>query len=155
MVTAGRVDVSGVSRSFGDVQALLEVSLAVEPGETVSLIGPSGCGKSTLLRLLAGLDRPGSGEVVVDGVEVTEPHHSRGFVFQDPTLFPWLTVRDNVMFGPRSRGAASASSHGRVRPARGAGGIRRRVPAPAVGRHGATRGAGARARQRAGGPATG
>jgi len=81
------------------VQALAEVSLSVEPGELVSLIGPSGCGKSTLLRLIAGLDSPDSGELRVGSQPITGPSAERGLVFQDPNLFPWLTVRRNIESG--------------------------------------------------------
>ncbi|HIJ61891.1 MAG TPA: ABC transporter ATP-binding protein [Rhodospirillaceae bacterium] len=75
------------------------ISIEVEPGELVALLGPSGCGKSTLLRLVAGLDQPSSGEILADGVPVTGPDPSRVVVFQDPTLFPWRTVFDNVALG--------------------------------------------------------
>ena len=76
--------------------ALQNVSLSLAAGELVALIGPSGCGKSTLLRLVAGLDVPDSGELAVDGKPITGPSAERGLVFQDPNLFPWLTVRRNI-----------------------------------------------------------
>lgn len=79
--------------------ALDNISLSVEPGEFVSLIGPSGCGKSTLLRLIAGLDSPSAGELFVGNAPITGPSAERGLVFQDPNLFPWLTVRGNVQSG--------------------------------------------------------
>jgi sulfonate transport system ATP-binding protein len=81
-----------------------DVSFQVEPGEFVALLGPSGCGKSTLLRLVAGLDRPRSGSLAVDGVEVTGPDPSRVVVFQDPTLYPWRTVWRNASLGLEARG---------------------------------------------------
>jgi ABC-type nitrate/sulfonate/bicarbonate transport system ATPase subunit len=84
--------------------ALDAVSLAVGAGELVSVIGPSGCGKSTLLRLLAGLEPPTSGELWVGAERITEPNAERGLVFQDPNLFPWLTVRRNVQAGLVARG---------------------------------------------------
>lgn len=84
-------------------RALDNVSLSVAPGEFVSLIGPSGCGKSTLLRLIAGLDFPGVGELLVGSAPITGPSAERGLVFQDPNLFPWLTVRGNVQAGLRAR----------------------------------------------------
>jgi len=84
--------------------ALQNVSLSLAAGELVALIGPSGCGKSTLLRLVAGLDFPDSGELVVDGQLITGPSAERGLVFQDPNLFPWLTVRRNIQAGLVARG---------------------------------------------------
>lgn len=111
MVTAlegGSIAIRSVSRTFGDggqkVEALSDVNLDISPGEFVSLIGPSGCGKSTLLRLVAGLDRPTEGELALDGRPIRAPHHSRGLVFQNPNLFPWRTVWDNVATGLEARG---------------------------------------------------
>jgi sulfonate transport system ATP-binding protein len=80
-------------------QALSDISLSIAPGELVSLIGPSGCGKSSLLRLIAGLDTPDSGELLVGSDPINEPSAERGLVFQDPNLFPWLTVRRNIESG--------------------------------------------------------
>ena len=79
--------------------ALDTVSLSLAGGELVSLVGPSGCGKSTLLRLIAGLDAPDSGELMVGAESITGPNAERGLVFQDPNLFPWLTVRRNIEAG--------------------------------------------------------
>jgi ABC-type nitrate/sulfonate/bicarbonate transport system ATPase subunit len=84
--------------------ALDRVSLEVRAGEFVSLVGPSGCGKSTLLRLIAGLDTCDSGELLVGSEPITGPSAERGLVFQDPNLFPWLTVRRNVESGLVARG---------------------------------------------------
>jgi ABC-type nitrate/sulfonate/bicarbonate transport system ATPase subunit len=84
--------------------ALETVSLSVAAGELVSLVGPSGCGKSTLLRLIAGLDSPDSGELLVGSESITGPNAERGLVFQDPNLFPWLTVRRNIEAGLVARG---------------------------------------------------
>src|SRR5437667_4560938 len=80
-------------------QALSNISLSIAPGELVSLIGPSGCGKSTLLRLIAGLESPDSGELLVGSDPINEPSAERGLVFPDPNLFPWLTVRRNIEAG--------------------------------------------------------
>ena len=84
--------------------ALDAVSLSLAAGELVSLVGPSGCGKSTLLRLIAGLDSPDSGELLVGSEPITQPSAERGLVFQDPNLFPWLTVRRNIEAGLVARG---------------------------------------------------
>jgi len=81
-----------------EVVALRDVSLGVKRDEFVAVVGPSGCGKSTLLRLIAGLLRPTSGEVTIDGAPVREPRQDTGIVFQQPTLLPWATVTDNVLF---------------------------------------------------------
>ena len=80
---------------------LTPTSFDLEISELVSIVGPSGCGKSTLLHMVAGLIAPTSGSVYLDGVEICEPGPERGVVFQSYTLFPWLTVRRNVEFGPR------------------------------------------------------
>ncbi len=103
--------VRNVSKSFPKADnvsahtlALDSVSLSVGAGELVSLVGPSGCGKSTLLRLIAGLDSPTSGELRIGAKPITEPNAERGLVFQDPNLFPWLTVRHNIQVGLVARG---------------------------------------------------
>jgi NitT/TauT family transport system ATP-binding protein len=93
----------GVSKSFVSSRgerrlALQDVTLDIEPGEFVCLIGPSGCGKTTLLNLFAGLDRPDTGELLMDGRPITRPGPDRAVLFQDPALFPWLSVRRNVEF---------------------------------------------------------
>lgn len=95
-------------RGQAPVAALRPTSLDVEHGEFVAVLGPSGCGKSTLLRIVAGLDRPSSGEVLLDGRPVRGPGADRGMVFQSYTLFPWLTVERNVRFGLREAGMAEA-----------------------------------------------
>jgi NitT/TauT family transport system ATP-binding protein len=102
------LDVEHVSHAFdidGSVLPVLEdINLAVRTGEFVALLGPSGCGKSTLLRLVAGLEAPRSGAVREDGDRVTGPFPSRVVVFQDPTLFPWRTVWNNVALGLEAQG---------------------------------------------------
>jgi NitT/TauT family transport system ATP-binding protein len=97
-----------VSPRTGDrVEALRGIDLAIQSHEFVAVVGPSGCGKSTLLALVAGLLRPTSGRIFFDGAPVARPGPERGVLFQDYALFPWLTVRENVEFGPRARGFAS------------------------------------------------
>ena len=91
--------------------ALDEVSLSMAAGELASLVGPSGCGKSTLLRLVAGLDRPDSGELMVGVEPITGPNAERGLVFQDPNLFPWLTVRRNIEAGLVARHVLHEKRH--------------------------------------------
>ena len=99
-----------VSKSFEKIEtdevthALNEIDLTMESGEFISLGGPSGCGKSTILRLVAGLIQPTTGKLTVDGKTITEPSPERGMVFQKPTLFPWLTVWDNIAFSLRMQG---------------------------------------------------
>ncbi len=87
----------------GEIEALAHVDLAVDRGQFVCLIGASGCGKSTLLRLIAGFEQPTTGSVAVGGKAIAGPGPDRGMVFQDYALFPWMTVRQNIRFGPRQR----------------------------------------------------
>jgi len=108
---AGAIVFENVRKIFVDpegreVEALSSVKLAIQPGEFVSLVGPSGCGKSTLLRLVAGLETATEGVIKLDDEVIEGPHYLRGLVFQDPTLFPWLTVRRNIAAGLEARGIA-------------------------------------------------
>jgi len=104
--------IEGVSRVFPAVhggeptRALEPTSLTVADNDFVTILGPSGCGKSTLLRMIAGLDTPTTGRILLDGKPVTGPGPDRGMVFQSYTLFPWLSVADNVAFGLREKGVA-------------------------------------------------
>jgi NitT/TauT family transport system ATP-binding protein len=94
-----------VARDFGATRALDEISLTIADGTFVTVLGASGCGKSTLLNLIAGLDAPTCGRLSIDGVAITRPGPDRVVVFQQPGLYPWLTLRENVAFGQRLRGA--------------------------------------------------
>ena len=108
-----RLYIDGVSRTFAaprggaPMRALDPVTLEVEDNDFITILGPSGCGKSTLLRAVAGLDTPTTGRILLDGVAVSRPGADRGMVFQSYTLFPWLTVRENVCFGLREKGMAA------------------------------------------------
>jgi NitT/TauT family transport system ATP-binding protein len=98
--------VSRVFKAFGAHRPVLDgVDLEVRAGEFLCLLGPSGCGKSTLLNMIAGFTTVDSGEIRVGGVPVAGPGHDRGVLFQTPSLFPWLTTLQNVLYGPRARGA--------------------------------------------------
>src|SRR5213595_316688 len=103
VVAPSKLAINNVSKSFqsasGKVLALDRVSLNVAEAEFVCLVGASGCGKSTLLNIIAGLEKPDSGEVLADGKPVTAPGRKRLVMFQEPALFPWLTVFGNVLFG--------------------------------------------------------
>ena len=113
-MTAGALEIANVSRVFPGaagataVTALQPTTLAIAPNDFITILGPSGCGKSTLLRIVAGLDTPSTGEVKLNGVRVTRPGADRGMVFQSYTLFPWLTVAENIAFGLREKGMPEA-----------------------------------------------
>jgi ABC-type nitrate/sulfonate/bicarbonate transport system ATPase subunit len=101
------IEIRGVHKEFvkGErrVLALQDIDLTVAQHEFVAILGPSGCGKSTLLNMVAGFDRPTRGSVKVEEEEIVDPSPRRCVVFQEPALFPWLTVMDNVVFGPKNR----------------------------------------------------
>lgn len=105
----GNIEIKGAVKKFINAQneeitALNGIDLTIEAGNFISLIGPSGCGKSTLLRLIAGLIQKDGGEITLDGQDIKKPGADRGFMFQENTLFPWLSIRDNVAFGLKARG---------------------------------------------------
>ena len=111
------IELREASRAFGPVVALDHVSLTISPGEFFALLGPSGSGKTTTLRLIAGFDHPDSGQVLLDGVDVTDiPPFERNVntVFQDYALFPHMNVADNVAYGLRVRGVAAAERRKRA-----------------------------------------
>lgn len=102
------LEIDGVSMEYlssdGPVTALEGVCLAIAEGDFVCLVGPSGCGKTTLLRIIAGFTPPPEGSVRLDGTPIQGSDHQRGVVFQQPALYPWLNVKENVEFGPKMRG---------------------------------------------------
>lgn len=104
----GHIRIEDVSIYFGTGPqshlAVAETSIDIQPGQFVCILGPSGCGKSTLLNAVAGYVKPTSGQVLLDGKPITGPGPDRGMVFQQYSLFPWKTVRENVAFGPRIQG---------------------------------------------------
>ena len=110
----GKIELRSISFSYqgarGETSALEDISLNIEEGEFVCLLGPSGCGKSTLLSLLEGLNRPLSGEILIDGKPVDGPGTDRAVVFQHYSLFPWLTARKNIIFGIRQSGCRDAQA---------------------------------------------
>ena len=116
----GLLSLQAVSRAFPGVrggsatQALERTDLTVEDNDFIAILGPSGCGKSTLLRIVAGLDTPTTGRVLLDGRPVARPGPDRGMVFQAYTLFPWLTVEENILFGSRSTPGKAQALIGRV-----------------------------------------
>jgi sulfonate transport system ATP-binding protein len=116
---APKLRVVGVTRSFAtpdgaSVTALEHISLEVRPGELLCVVGPSGCGKSTLLTLMAGLDKPTSGEIFLDGHRVDGPGTGLSVIFQELGLFPWLTVLQNVEFGLKMKGMERAERRKRA-----------------------------------------
>jgi putative spermidine/putrescine transport system ATP-binding protein len=139
------IEFRGVSRVFGDVRAVDDVSLAIQPGEFFAMLGPSGSGKTSCLRLVAGFDLPDAGQILLDGADVSAvPPYDRNVntVFQDYALFPHMTVLENVAYGPRVRGVGVAErtqraremldlvqlgTQGERRPAQLSGGQRQRV----------------------------
>ena len=113
------VSIQAVSRVFETAkgqrtQALQPVDFEVRDNDFVTILGPSGCGKSTLLRIVAGLDHATSGRVLLDGVPVEGPGADRGMVFQSYTLFPWLTIEQNIRFGLRERGMLESAQKERA-----------------------------------------
>jgi len=116
----GAIELRGVTKRFrtpagGVHTALADLNLTIEPGEFCAMVGPTGCGKSTAATLIAGLERPSSGVVLVDGEPVDGIGARTGFVFQTDAVLPWKTVLDNVAAGPLFRGAGKKTAHERAR----------------------------------------
>src|SRR6201984_1364484 len=119
IVPPAKLLVENVSKRFptgrgGEVHALDEVSFNVNVGGFVCLVGPSGCGKSTLLNIIAGLEKPDSGQVLADGKSITQPGRDRMMMFQEPALFPWLDVMGNVLFGLKLKPGLDSKERGGV-----------------------------------------
>ena len=110
----GAIEIARLGKTYvtgnGSVAALADVDLSIAHGEFIALVGASGCGKSTLLRIVAGFELATIGRVTLNGELVDRPHPERGVVFQDYGLFPWLTVRENVAYGPRQAGASRSEA---------------------------------------------
>jgi NitT/TauT family transport system ATP-binding protein len=109
------LSVERLGRDFGGHEALKDISFEVRRREFLCVLGPSGCGKSTLIRIIAGLETPTSGQVLLDGKPVRGPGPDRGMVFQSYTLFPWLTVKKNVMFGLQMSGKSAFEAESEAR----------------------------------------
>lgn len=137
-----KIRIAGVTKAFGTVQALADITTSIGVNEFVTIVGTSGCGKSTLLNLIAGLVEPTSGEITIDGDLVLGPGRDRGVVFQSYSLLPWLTVRSNVEFAlhdePMSKAERRAVAEEQLRlvgltefmdayPAQLSGGMKQRV----------------------------
>lgn len=123
----GEIKLNNLSMSFGQganqVLAVNDVNLTVAPGEFVSIIGPSGCGKSTLLNVVAGFTPPTKGQALLDGAPITGPGPERGVVFQQYSLFPWMSVRKNVEFGLKMQGVAASKRETTARTLLGLAGL--------------------------------
>lgn len=118
-IRRGEVTVRDLSKTFTlngqRLPVLRDLQLDIQGGEVLAIVGPSGCGKTTLLRMLAGLESPDAGEVLIDGHPVRGVGHERAIIFQEPRLLPWLTVLGNVAFGLRVRGVPRAQAEARAR----------------------------------------
>lgn len=114
------LEISQVSKTFaganGGTVALQATDLSVAENDFITILGPSGCGKSTLLRMVAGLDTPTTGSITLDSRPISGPGADRGMVFQSYTLFPWLSILENVCFGLREKGLPLAEQHAIARP---------------------------------------
>jgi NitT/TauT family transport system ATP-binding protein len=99
-----KLEIAGLSKWFGGLEALRGIDIAVERGEFIAVVGPSGCGKTTFLRIVAGLEPATSGSILLDGKPLSGPGNNRGFVFQNDSLLPWRTVLANALIGPEVAG---------------------------------------------------
>ena len=119
VIAGGAVTIRGLSKSFAlngaALPVLRDLDLSIHPGESLAIVGPSGCGKTTLLRLLAGLDQPDRGQILIDSRPVNGVGTERAIIFQEPRLLPWLTVLGNVAFGLEVRGVPKAEAEAQAR----------------------------------------
>ena len=110
MSKKGKIEIRNLNKTFARLDsgstlcAIGNIDLTIEPGEFVSIVGASGCGKSTLLRIIAGLETPTQGEILCDGKKIEDTNPDRGLMFQEHTLYPWLTVRKNIIFALKASG---------------------------------------------------
>jgi NitT/TauT family transport system ATP-binding protein len=109
-----KVEITGLSKWFGELEALRAIDAAVEQGEFISVVGPSGCGKTTFLRIVAGLEPATSGTLLLDGAPLAGPGNNRGFVFQNDSLLPWRTVLANALIGPEVAGRVGETERKRT-----------------------------------------
>jgi len=109
-----KLAINRLSKSFGGLEALRGITVAIERGEFIAVVGPSGCGKTTFLRIVAGLEAASSGEVLLDGRAVRKPGTDRGFVFQSDNLLPWRSVFGNAMIGPELAGDTGPEQRRRI-----------------------------------------
>jgi NitT/TauT family transport system ATP-binding protein len=109
-----KLEITALSKWFGDLEALQNIDVAVEQGEFISVVGPSGCGKTTFLRIVAGLEPATSGTILLDGKPLLGPGGNRGFVFQNDSLLPWRTVLSNALIGPEVAGQIGAKERQRT-----------------------------------------
>jgi NitT/TauT family transport system ATP-binding protein len=112
--TAGEIKADNIGKSYGagpfSKAVVQDCSFTIEKNKLTVMIGPSGCGKSTLIRLLAGFEKPSSGDITIDGKEIHGPGKDRLVVFQESALFPWMTTYENIMYGPKARGEDTKDS---------------------------------------------
>jgi NitT/TauT family transport system ATP-binding protein len=109
-----KLEISGLCKFFGDLEALRSIDASVERGEFIAVVGPSGCGKTTFLRIVAGLEPATTGTILLDGKPLSGPGSSRGFVFQNDSLLPWRTVLANALIGPEVAGRVGKTERQRT-----------------------------------------
>lgn len=117
MVESGTIiTIDSLSKSFDSLEVLSNISLNVDKGKFISIVGPSGCGKSTLLRIIGGLEQEFKGKITIDGNIINSPHSSCGIVFQENTLLPWLSVKENICFALEVQNKTKEEIENKVKP---------------------------------------